>query len=253
MKRLSLVLPALLLASVSHAATVAQVKAKGVLVLGTDPTFAPFEFKGPDGQIQGFDIDIARAVAKDLGVKLEIRPVGFGALMPQSVTSGRVDMAMSGITITPERAKVVAFSGPYYRSAQVFIVRGGNPGKFTWPSDVKGKTLGVQANTTGQYTANGMLKPKGAVLKVYDDFAAGLADVRAGRITALIGDAPTVADLGKRLPGQFAQAGQPLAAEDYGMVFAKGSDLAAAANRTLARLKASGEYQKLLNTWIVQK
>lgn len=253
MKRLLLTLPALLLASVSHAATVGQVKAKGVLVLGTDPTFAPFEFKGPDGQIQGFDIDIARAVAKDLGVKLEIRPVGFGALMPQSVTSGRVDMAMSGITITAERAKVVSFSQPYYRSAQVFIVRGGNPSKFTWPSDVKGKTIGVQANTTGQYTANDMLKPKGATLKVYDDFAAGLADVRAGRIAALIGDAPTVADLGKRLPGQFAQAGQPLAAEDYGMVFAKGSDLAAAANRTLARLKASGEYQKLLNKWIVQK
>ena len=96
-------------------------------MLGTDPTFAPFEFKGPDGQIQGFDIDIARAVAKDLGVKLEIRAVGFGALMPQSVTSGRVDVAMSGITITAERARVVGFSGAYYRSAQVFIVKGGNP------------------------------------------------------------------------------------------------------------------------------
>lgn len=258
MKRLLLALPALLLASASHAATVAQVKAKGVLVLGTDPTFAPFEFKGQGGQIQGFDIDIARAVAKDLGVRLEIRPVGFGALMPQSVTSGRVDMAMSGITITPERAKVVTFSRPYYRSAQVFIVRGGNPGKFTWPVDVKGTVfkglvIGVQANTTGQYTANDLLKPRGATLKVYDDFAAGLADVRAGRIAALIGDAPTVADLGKRLPGQFAQAGQPLAAEDYGMVFARSSDLAAAANRTLARLRASGEYQRLLNKWIVQK
>ncbi|WP_102125219.1 ABC transporter substrate-binding protein [Deinococcus planocerae] len=253
MKRALLVLSALVLSSVSLAATVADVKKKGVLVLGTDPTFAPFEFKGPGGEVQGFDIDIARAVAKDLGVRLEIRPVGFGALMPQAVTSGRVDMAMSGITITPERAKVVSFSQPYYRSAQVFIVRGGNPGGFTWPADVKGKTIGVQANTTGQYAANDLLKPKGASIKVYDDFAAGLADVKAGRVAALIGDAPTVADLGKRLPGQFAQAGQDLAAEDYGMVFAKGSDLAAAANRTLARLRSSGEYQKLLNKWIVQK
>lgn len=115
------------LAGAAHAATVAEVKKKGVLVLGTDPTFAPFEFKGADGQIQGFDIDIARAVAKDLGVRLEIRAVGFGSLMPQAVTSGRVDMAMSGITITDERAKVVSFSQPYYRSAQVFIVRAGTP------------------------------------------------------------------------------------------------------------------------------
>lgn len=253
MKRSLLVLSALLLTSASLAATVASVKKKGVLVLGTDPTFAPFEFAGPGGQVQGFDIDIARAVAKDLGVKLEVRPVGFGALMPQAVTSGRVDMAMSGITITPERAKVVSFSHPYYRSAQVFIVKGGNPGKFTWPADVKGKTIGVQANTTGQYAAGDLLKPKGATIKVYDDFAAGLADVRAGRVAALIGDAPTVADLKKRLPGQFEQAGKELVAEDYGIAFQKGSDLAAAANRTLARLKASGEYQKLLNKWIVQK
>lgn len=241
------------LAGAAHAATVAEVKKKGVLVLGTDPTFAPFEFKGADGQIQGFDIDIARAVAKDLGVRLEIRAVGFGSLMPQSVTSGRVDMAMSGITITDERAKVVSFSQPYYRSAQVFIVRAGNPGRFAWPASVKGKVIGVQANTTGQFVATDLLKPKGATLKVYDDFAAGLADVRAGRVAALIGDAPTVTDLKKRLPGQFDQAGKDLAAEDYGMVFKKGSDLAAAANKTLARLKASGEYQKLLNRWIVQK
>lgn len=253
MKRSLMVLLALVFSSVSLASSVAEVKKKGVLVLGTDPTFAPFEFKGTDGTIQGFEIDLARAVARDLGVKLEIRAVGFGALMPQSVTSGRVDMAISAITITAERAKVVGFSGPYYRSAQVFIVRGGNPGKFTWPSDVKGRIIGVQANTTGQFTADDILKPKGATLKVYDDFAAGLADVRAGRIMALIGDAPTVDDLKKRLPGQFDKAGADLAAEDYGMVFAKGSDLAAAANKTLARMKADGSYQALLNKWIVQK
>lgn len=253
MKRLLLTVSGLLFVSCALAASVADVKKKGVLVLGTDPTFQPFEFKGSDGTIQGFDIDIARAVADDLGVKLQIQGVGFGALMPQSVTSGRVDMAMSAITITAERAKVVSFSGPYYRSAQVFIVKAGNPDKFAWPADVKGKTIGVQANTTGQFVANDTLKTKGAVLKVYDDFAAGLADVRAGRIVALIGDAPTVTDLKKRLPGQFDQAGQSLVAEDYGAVFKKGSDLAAAANKTLARLRASGEYQKLLNKWIVQK
>jgi ABC-type amino acid transport substrate-binding protein len=246
-------LACLLLVSTTLAATVADVKKKGVLILGTDPTFQPFEFKGPDGTIQGFEIDIARAVAKDLGVKLQISAVGFGALMPQSVTSGRVDMAISAITITPERAKVVGFSAPYYRSAQVFIVKGGNTRKFAWPASVKGKTIGVQANTTGQFAANDLLKPKGAVLKVYDDFAAGLADVQSGRIDALLGDAPTVTSLKARLPGQFEQAGASLVSEDYGMVFAKNSDLAAAANKTLARMKASGEYQKLLDKWIVQK
>lgn len=252
MKR-PLMLACLLLVSTALAASVADVKKKGVLILGTDPTFQPFEFKGADGTVQGFEIDIARAVAKDLGVKLQISAVGFGALMPQSVTSGRVDMAISAITITPERAKVVSFSAPYYRSAQVFIVKGGNPAKFAWPASVKGKVIGVQANTTGQFAAQDTLKPKGAVLKVYDDFAAGLADVQAGRLAALLGDAPTVTSLKARLPGQFEQAGAALVSEDYGMVFAKGSDLAAAANKTLSRMKADGEYQKLVAKWIVQK
>ena len=257
MKR-SLMMSCLLLVSAALtapalAASVADVKKKGVLVLGTDPTFQPFEYKDAGGKVVGFEIDIARALARDLGVKLQISAVGFGALMPQSVTSGRVDMAISAITITPQRAKVVAFSAPYYRSAQVFIVRAGNPKKFAWPADVKGKLIGVQANTTGQYAAGDTLKPKGASIKVYDDFAAGLADVQSGRLDALIGDAPTVTSLKKRLPGQFEQAGAALVAEDYGMVFGKGSDLAAAANRTLARLKSSGEYQQLLDRWIVQK
>lgn len=258
MKKIALLL-ALGLASVSLAANVADVKKKGVLVLGTDPTFAPFEFKDDKGQITGFDIDIAREVARDLGVKLQIQAVGFGSLMPGSVTSRRVDMAMSGITITDERKKVVSFSNPYFRSAQVFIVRKGNPAKFAWPlasnsaTALKGVTIGVQANTTGQYAANDNLKKLGATIKVYQDFASGLADVRAGRVAALIGDAPTVDYLNKTLPGQFQQAGKPLIEEDYGIVFFKGSDLAAAANKTLARLRSSGEYQKLLEKWIVQK
>lgn len=253
MLRSLLVLSALLTIPTALASSVAEVKKKGVLILGTDPTFQPFEFKGADGTTQGFDIDIAKAVAKDLGVKLQIQAVGFGALMPQSVTSGRVDMAISAITITPQRAKVVSFSAPYYRSAQVFIVKAGNLSKFTWPSNIKSVSIGVQANTTGQFAAEETLKPKGAKIKIYDDFAAGLADVRAGRIVALIGDAPTVTDLGKRLPGQFDQAGKELVAEEYGAVFKKGSDLAAAANKTLAKMKKNGEYQKLLNKWIVQK
>lgn len=253
MNKLALVLAALVTSS-AFAASVAEVQKKGVLVLGTDPSFAPFEFKSDKGEVQGFDVDIARAVAGDLGVKLKVQSVGFDALMPNAVTSGRVDMAMSGITITPERGKVVSFSNPYFRSAQVFIVKNGNPQKFAWPlKTMKGKTVGVQANTTGQYAAQDKLRPLGANIKIYQDFSAGLADVRAGRIDALIGDAPTVDYLKKALPGQYQQAGSVLVAEDYGIAFAKNSDLVAAANKTLARMKAGGEYQKLLEKWIVQK
>lgn len=253
MKRLAAVLLALF-AGLALAATVSGVQKKGVLVLGTDPQFAPFEFTNAAGEIVGFDIDIARAVARDLGVRLEVRNVGFGALMPAAVTSGRVDMAMSGITITAERGKVVSFSQPYFKSAQVFIVASGNPKKLAWPATaMTGRTIGAQANTTGQYAAEEKLKPLGATVKIYDDFASGLADVRAGRIDAIVGDAPTVDYLKVQQPGRYAQAGGALQTEDYGIAFSKGSDLAARANAVLARMRANGEYQKLIEKWIVAK
>lgn len=236
------------------ATTVAEVKKKGVLVLGTDPQFQPFEFTNDKGDIVGFDVDIARAIAKDLGVKLDIQNVGFGQLMPGSVTSKRVDLAISGIGITPERAKVISYSNVYFTSAQVFIVKNGNPKKLSWPAKtLKNRVIGVQGNTTGFYFADENLKKLGAVIKVYDDFASGLADVSNGRIDALVGDKPTVESLKKSRAGQYQQAGKDLVSEDYGIVFAKNSDLVGAANKTLAKLKKSGEYQKLIEKWIVAK
>ncbi|MBB6098764.1 polar amino acid transport system substrate-binding protein [Deinobacterium chartae] len=254
MKRFIGAVAAAMLLGTALATSVADVKKKGVLVLGTDPQFAPFEFTNDKGEIQGFEIDLAQAIAKDLGVRLEIRSVGFGALMPGAVTSGRVDMAMSGITITDERSKIVSFSSPLYRSAQVFIVRKGNPRKFSWPAKtLAGRNIGVQANTTGQYEADQRLKPLKANIKVYNNFASALADLRAGRIDTVIGDAPTVDYLAKAQPGQFEKAGQNLASEDYGVAVKKNSDLVGAINATLERLRKNGEYQKLLEKWIVQK
>jgi len=239
------------------ASSVAEVKKKGELVLGTDATFQPFSFK-KGGVIDGFDVAIARAIAQDLGVKLKISNVGFDSLMPGSVTSGRVDIAISAITITDERKKVVSCARRGLKSAQVFIVQQGNPKKVSYPmNSFKGKTFGVQKGTTGEFVAGDKLKKLGAAIKVYNDFAQGLADLKNGRIDAMLGDQPTVGYLEKAQPGQFQQAGGALKgvvqAEDYGVVFAKGSDLASAVNGTLERLKSSGEYQKLLETWIVNK
>ncbi len=251
-------LSVLLLGSSALASTVAEVKKKGELVLGTDATFQPFSFQGDKGEITGFDIEIAGEIAKDLGVKLKIQNIGFDSLMPGAITSGRADIVMSSVTITPERAKVVSFSNAYFKSAQVFIIQKGNPKKISWPMKTfANKNIGVQKGTTGFYAADEKLKKLKATLKVYDDFASGLADLKAGRIDSMIGDQPTVAYLDKAQPGQFVQAGGALKgvlkAEDYGAVFAKDSDLVAAANKTLERLNKSGAYQKLLEKWIINK
>ncbi len=104
---------------------VQKIVASGKLVVGTDPTYPPMEDKNGKGEVVGFDVDLARAVAEKLGVKLEIKAVVFDDLLKE-VEEGKVDLGISSITITPERAKGVDFSNPYLNAGQTVVVAAEN-------------------------------------------------------------------------------------------------------------------------------
>ena len=90
--------------------------------VGTEPTFAPFEFQEKDSkEFAGFDMDLARAIGKQLGKKVEIQNMGFDALIP-ALNSGNIDVVAAGMSITDERNKAVTFSDPYYTSGLVVVV-----------------------------------------------------------------------------------------------------------------------------------
>jgi len=124
-----------------------EIQKKGVLVMGTEATFPPFEFVNEQNQIVGFDVEIGKSIADKLGVKLEVKDMAFDGLLP-ALNSGKFDIIIAGMTITDERKKVVAFSEKYFDAGQAIVSNDKNK-KFSSIEELKGKKVAVQAGTTG--------------------------------------------------------------------------------------------------------
>lgn len=124
----------------------ADIKKAGKIVLGTSADYAPYEFhksiNGKD-EIIGFDIEIAKEIAKELGVKLEIKDMDFDGLLP-ALQAGKIDFIISGMTPTAERAQAVDFSKVYYTAVQQVVVRAEDKDKYKTADDLKGKKVGAQ-------------------------------------------------------------------------------------------------------------
>jgi ABC-type amino acid transport substrate-binding protein len=223
------------------------VKQKGVLVVGIDPQFAPFESVNEKQEVVGFDADIARAFSSKLSVKIEFKRLAVESLVKATATNS-VDMAISGIAISKKPG--VVFSDSYFSSAPVLVVRKGNPKKITYPAtSFKGLNLGVQANTISFDAADEYLKPLGAQIKAYNDLKSSLVDLKSAAIDAIITDAPIADYLVKT--ENLERTGKPLKLEEYGMVFKQGSDLVKLANELIKTMKTDGSYQKLLEKWLI--
>ena len=118
------------------------------LKVGTTLDFAPFEFRNPDEkEFQGFDMDIIRAVGREIGKPVEIGDINFEGLIP-SLKSGNVDLFIAAITITDERKKLISFSDPYYKSGLAILVRE-DDSTINTLDDLKGKTIAARVDTTG--------------------------------------------------------------------------------------------------------
>ena len=123
-----------------------DIKSKGKLVVGTSADYPPYEFhtmaNGKD-EIVGFDIDVAKEVAKELGVELEVKDMDFDGLLV-ALQAGKVDMVFAGMTPTDERKENADFSDIYYTATHRFILRSGEEGSVKSFDDLKGKKIGVQ-------------------------------------------------------------------------------------------------------------
>lgn len=124
--------------------TMAKIKEEGKIVMGVNATYAPFEFhKTIDGkdQIVGFDIELGKAIADELGVEFEVVDMSFDGLLP-ALSTGKVDF-LPGLAYTEERAENAAFTNPYHKSIQVILMRKDNADSVTADSDLSGKTIGI--------------------------------------------------------------------------------------------------------------
>ncbi|MCU7786409.1 ABC transporter substrate-binding protein [Pyrobaculum sp. 3827-6] len=179
--------------------SVEAIKKRGKLIVGTDATWPPWEWVMGD-KIVGWDVDIAREIANALGVQLEIRDMRFAGLL-EAVRNGDVDLAISAITWTTEREKVLEFSMPYYLESIVVVTKA-TRNDINKVEDLYGKTVGVQIGTTHEeWAAANLEKPGKASVRRYDKVYPYMVEVlRRGDVDAIILDRSIATALVRKFP-----------------------------------------------------
>ena len=226
-----------------------SVKGKGKLVLGLDDSFPPMGFRNEDNQIVGYDIDLAKDVARRLGVQLVPQPIDWNA-KEQELNTGKIDCIWNGFTITEERQKAMAFTKPYLRNAQVVVVKKGSG--YTTLASLKGKKVGLQAGSSAAGALEGATAFR-ASLKQVVEFKynlTALMDLDARGVDAVVMDLILANDNIKRSGKPYEVLKETLAPEVFGVGFRK-NDLALrdAVQGALQDMAADGTLAKLTTKW----
>jgi polar amino acid transport system substrate-binding protein len=174
-------------AKTNAAAAPADLVSGGTLTVCSDTPYEPFEFKDDSGKDTGYDMDLLRAIGDRAGLKLSVRDLPFDGILG-SMAAGDCDVVASAVTITPERAKQVDFSDPYFDADQSLLVKTDQAAELASLPKLAGKTIGVQSGTTGETYANE--KAKGASVKGFEDSDALFAAIESGSIDAILQDLP---------------------------------------------------------------
>jgi polar amino acid transport system substrate-binding protein len=220
---------------------------EGVLTVCTDMPYEPFEFE-KGGKPVGFDVDLVQLVADRLGLGLDMVDTAFDDIASgESLNKGRCDVAISAMTITGERARVLNFSSPYFDAAQALVVEKGSG--LDSLADLAGRKIGVQAGTTGELYVTDKA-PDGAEVIAFEDAAAMGAAMEDGRVVATVYDNTVVGDVVEANP-DLKVATEFDTGEQYGMAVRRngGVELLRTINDVLATLKEDGGYDELYATW----
>ena len=215
------------------------------LVVGANVGNVPWEFQDETGKFVGFEVELVQKAAEGMGMTARFENIPFNGLFP-AVQSQRVAAAISSITITPARLQSLSFTQPYYDSDQSLAVsvRGGAN-----LAAMKGKSVGVDTASTGdQWATANQAKYGFSDIKRYEGLAPAMLDLQAGRIEGYISDIPAV-QYYIRDKAQFRVAERIPTGERYGVMFAKGSPLAAQFDAEITKMKQSGFLAALHQKW----
>lgn len=232
------------------------IRDKGTLVVGSDVAYAPVEFFDTDGKtVLGIDADIAAAIGKQLGVKLELQNGTFDGLIPALTTSKRIDLIMSAMSDNKKRQATVDFVD-YFSAGTSIIVAKGNPKSIKSLDDFCGKTVALQRGTTQDDVAEAQAKKCGSskltILK-FDTDPEALQQVKSGRAVADMNDFPVAAYTAQKQP-DFEVVGEQLEAGPYGIGVRKtDTALRDAIQKAVQALIDNGDYAKILEKWDVTK
>jgi len=221
------------------------------LRVGMELSYPPFETIGPDGQPEGVSVEIAKALAEKLGRPLKIENMPFTGLIP-ALKTGKIDLIISSMTATPERAKAVAFSDPYLTTGLGALVPKNSDVKNLADIDKPGHTVVVRQGTTGEVFARKNLKS--ARLLTLDKESACVVEVTQGKATAFIYDQMSVFQNNKRNPDTTRALLAPLQTESWAIALRQGdADLLAQVNTFLAAYRAEGGFDKLSQRFLAEE
>ena len=215
---------------------------------GVSATYPPFESMDANNQIVGFDIDLAHALCKQMQAECTFTNHAFDSLIP-ALKFKKYDAVISGMDITPERSKQVAFTAPYYANSALVIAK---KDAFHSFDDLKGKRIGMENGTTHQKFITD--KHPEITTVPYDSYQNAKLDLQNGRIDAVFGDTAVVTEWLKSNP-KLAAVGDKVTDKAYfgtglGIAVRQGNtDLQQKFNAALEKVKKDGTYQTIYNKW----
>lgn len=223
------------------AAMVLPAWATDKLVVAAFPSNPPFEARNPAGEFEGFEVDVVRELGKRIGAAVDIQPFDFQPIFA-AVSSGRVDLAISTISVTPERLKSLGFLQPHFDGdAAIAVKKGGGVTSF---ADLKGKTVGTISATTHEKWLRENQAKFGYEIKLYNGANEVLMDLQAGRIAANLNDFASLAYAIKKMNG--LEIGQIIKGEyQFAAMIRKGHPLTNKLNDALGEMKKDGTMNRL--------
>ncbi len=235
----------------------AAIQENGKIVVCTDAAWAPFEYIGEGGEPAGIDIEIAQAIADELGVELEVKNIAFDTI-PAALTGGDADLALACITITDERKEEMAFTDPYTTVQQYMVVPADSEIKTM--EELGGKAVGTHLGTTGDFlmsdeNTSGVLADNNCENKQYKALPDAALAMKSGELQAIVCDSVLAENLVKAngdafkcFPVAYAD-GHEADLEEIGAAMAKGDDeFTAKVNEIVQKLKSDGK----IDEWFVQ-
>ena len=217
-------------------------------IVGTDASWAPFEWVSAKGQMLGFDLDVMRMIAVLEGYEIEIQDIAFDSIIP-AVIAGKVDIGASGFTITAARAEVVDFSSPYWSSDQTVLVRA-DSGLNIVTALMPGRKVAAQRGTTGAFWVEDNLIAKGVAVELvlYETYPEAIMDLLAGRVDAVVQDQAPSEQAVRQYPGKLIIVGVIKTYEEFGFLVAKGDPkgILPRIERGMKKLKETGAWDNLV-------
>ncbi|MDB5945019.1 MAG: amino acid transporter substrate-binding protein family [Ramlibacter sp.] len=229
------------------AQTVDELKKKGELTVGLLVDFPPYGTTNASNQPDGYDADVARLMAKDLGLKLNLVPVTGPNRIPFLLTN-KVDLLIASLAVTPERAKQVQFSQPY--SAATIVLYGSKKVNIKGPADLKAVRVGV-ARASTQDTAVTAIAPQGTEIRRFDDDASAMQALISGQVDAIGCSTTVAAQIAKRVPASTFEDKFVLKQQEMAVAMRPGQpELLKTVNDFVAKNTANGELNKLYRKWL---